>query len=180
MLHMGWLRSLFSPLKKLWIRLHSARRKSTCSLSLSLSIASTVSVDLSFSLFHVGVCDGVDREGDIHSVRGREVVPIRRRADPVVDRGGVAPPRRRRRCFRPRRSRRGGKRRGGNVRMKIERRDSEDFEGFGEELLGKKSPNVDYSGCIVRGPLKVVPKYLMGVVPSGELWVRLCVGHHFC
>ncbi|KAJ8470218.1 hypothetical protein OPV22_024561 [Ensete ventricosum] len=24
---MGWLRSLFSPLKKLWIRLHSARRK---------------------------------------------------------------------------------------------------------------------------------------------------------
>ncbi|RWW64216.1 hypothetical protein BHE74_00028566, partial [Ensete ventricosum] len=27
MLHMGWLRSLFSPLKKLWIRLHSARRK---------------------------------------------------------------------------------------------------------------------------------------------------------
>ncbi|RZS06163.1 hypothetical protein BHM03_00036779 [Ensete ventricosum] len=105
MLHMGWLRSLFSPLKKLWIRLHSARRKTT------------VSVDLSFSLFHVGVCDGVDREGDIHSVRGREVVPIRRRADPVVDRGGVAPPRRRRRRIRPRRSRRGGKRRGGNVRF---------------------------------------------------------------
>ncbi|MBA0616345.1 hypothetical protein Godav_016400, partial [Gossypium davidsonii] len=25
---MGWLQSLFSPLKKLWFRLHSAQRKS--------------------------------------------------------------------------------------------------------------------------------------------------------
>ncbi|URE16830.1 hypothetical protein MUK42_10656 [Musa troglodytarum] len=27
MIDMGWLRSLLSPLKKLWIRLHSARRQ---------------------------------------------------------------------------------------------------------------------------------------------------------
>lgn len=89
---MGWLQSLLAPLKKLWIRMHSAQRKST-----SRSISPISSRFFFFFLFCdccVLVCVVACRERDLHPVRGREVVPVRGRADTLVHPRRVLPRRR--------------------------------------------------------------------------------------
>lgn len=104
---MAWLQSLFSPLKKLWIRMHSAHKKSTCpqpgpsvsplSSSPLPSFLYVLVPRVSISLFQVSdsfICVRwlVNREGHLHPVRGRQVVPLRGRADPLVHPRRVPPP----------------------------------------------------------------------------------------
>jgi hypothetical protein len=93
----AWMRSLFSPLKKLWIRMHSAHSKSTCPASppstppLSFLFQLALVFSLVAGSFHsmqsthpCSDCVVMSRKGHLHPVRGRQVVPLRGRAHPLV------------------------------------------------------------------------------------------------
>jgi len=104
---MAWIRSLLSPLKKLWVRMHSDQNKSTCrqsSLSrFPVSSAFVLCCCSPITLQSIHPCSDMfsiccvvmmmmSREGHLHPVRGRQVVPLRGRADPLVHPRRVLPP----------------------------------------------------------------------------------------
>jgi hypothetical protein len=90
-LGMGWLRSVLSPLRRLWCRANAVQRKSTLPfvdawLCSSFFLSSALNGEPFF--FLVFVC----RERDLHPVRRRQVVPMRGRARALVDPRGIPRP----------------------------------------------------------------------------------------
>jgi hypothetical protein len=96
---MGWLRlhSLFSPLRRMWVRAHSERRnrKSSsfcCVLGRLLASCIALALALKNIAFFSFLFACAAREGDAHPVQGRAVLPGRGRARALVHPHRLPPP----------------------------------------------------------------------------------------